>query len=208
MTGAERDDTAKLWRVFTSEGVFLARHLVNSLGILSTANCPDIPGFDSFQGKIVHTSSWDPKLQLEGKRVGVIGNGSTGVQVITALGPVVGSFVSFQRNPQYSVPSGQGPIATGYRDWVNKNYNEIWENVFSSAVGFNVPEVSRKCFDHTPEERRAIFQECWDKGNGFRFMFSAFGDVTTDQAANDDAAKFIKSKIDEVVKDPVKAAKL
>jgi cation diffusion facilitator CzcD-associated flavoprotein CzcO len=208
MTGAVWEEENKRWKVFTTQGVFLARHLVNSLGILSTPNYPNIPGFGDFQGKIVHTSSWDPELKLEGKRVGIIGNGSTGVQVITAIGPVVGSLMSFQRNPQYSVPSGQGPIAAGYRDWVNTNYDQIWENVFSSAVGFNVPEVTRKCFDYTPEERREIFQECWDKGNGFRFMFSAFGDVSTNQEANDEASNFIKSKIDEIVKDPVKAAKL
>lgn len=209
MVGAVWDDDACLWRIQTNRGYLTARHLVNSLGILSTPNYPNMPGFEDFQGKIVHTAAWDlGSADLRGKRVGVIGNGSTGVQVITAIAPIVGQLLSFQRNPQYSVPSGQGPIADGYRSHINKNYKQIWQDVFNSAVGFNVPEVSRKCFDYSPEERRQIFQECWDKGNGFRFMFSAFGDVTTSQAANDEAASFIKSKIDEIVKDPLKAEKL
>lgn len=207
MVDAIWDDTQEYWRITTSTGeVILARYLVNSLGLLSRPNFPDIPGIDSYKGELVHTAKWDDKLCLKGKKVGIIGNGSTGVQVMTALAPIVGSLKSFQRHPQYSVPSGQGPMLEVQRRSINENYDQIWDGVWNSTVGFGVPESTRKTMDATPEERREIFQKVWDQGNGFRFMFSAFGDLTVNEDANEEACKFIRSKIDEIVKDTRKAS--
>lgn len=206
MMAASWDESLRLWRITCSTGeTILARWLINSLGLLSRPNYPDIPGLSSFEGALVHTAKWDERLQLDGKRVGIIGNGSTGVQVMTAIAPIVGSLESFQRHPQYSVPSGQGFIGPEYRTKINATYDEIWDNVWNSAVGFGVPEATSKTMEATPEERQQAFQEVWNQGNGFRFMFSAFGDLTTDERANEEACKFIRSKIDEIVKDPRKA---
>lgn len=206
MISAEWDEGIERWRVRTSTGkTVVARYLVNSLGLLSKVNYPDIPGISSFKGKLVHTANWEENLELENKRVGIIGSGSTGIQVMTAIAPIVGHLKSFQRHPQYSVPSGQGPIAPGYREEINANYDKIYQGVWSSSVGFGVPESTRKTMEASPEERRRLFQQAWDQGNGFRFMFSAFGDLTTDEDANEEACKFVRSKIDEIVKDPRKA---
>ena len=209
MTAAEWDEGTQRWRITTSTGLIVfARYLVNSLGLLSKVNYPDIPGISSFNGTLVHTAKWDEKLKLDGKRVGIIGNGSTGTQVMTAIAPIVAQLKSFQRHPQYSVPSGQGQIPPGYREKINATYDKIYDGVWSSSVGFGVPESTRKTMEATPEERKRSFQEVWDQGNGFRFMFSAFGDITTDENANEEACKFIRSKIDEIVKDPRKARDL
>ena len=124
---------------------------------------------------------------------------------MTATAGIVGSLKLFQHHPQYSVPSGQGPVSGAYREDVNSRYDQIWENVMSSTVGFSVPESQRKTMQASPDERRKVFQDVWDQGNGFRFMFSAFGDITTDRAANEEACNFIRDKIDEIVKDPRKA---
>ncbi|KAL5591264.1 hypothetical protein FOVSG1_010153 [Fusarium oxysporum f. sp. vasinfectum] len=209
MESASWDDKEGKWIISCSgDLVIKARYLVNCLGLLSKPNYPDIPGISSFAGDIVHTAKWDDKLKLEGRRVGIIGNGSTGVQVMTAIAPKVGRLVSFQRHPQYSVPSGQGQIPDGYREKINNNYDRIWQDVWSSSTAFGVPESTRKTMEVTPEERRQAFQEVWDQGNGFRFMFSAFGDITTNLDANEEACNFIRSKIDEIVKDPKKAKAL
>jgi cyclohexanone monooxygenase len=206
MEAATWDDEISRWRIKCSTGSFVARYLITSLGLLSKPNYPKIPGLSSFQGTMVHTARWDENLKLDGKKVGVIGNGSTGVQVMIAIAPTVGSLKSFQRHPQYSVPSGQGPIPAGYREQINKNYDEIHKGMWSSSTAFGVPESQRETMDDTPEERRKAFQEVWDQGNGFRFMFSAYGNLTTSREANEEACKFIRSKIDEIVKDPRKAA--
>lgn len=209
MEDASWDDDDKRWRITTNRGtIYRCRYLINCLGLLSKANYPDIPGIESFAGTRLHTATWTPNIDLSGKTVGIIGNGSTGVQVITALAPIVKHLTTFQRHPQYSVPSGQGPVSPEYRESVNARYDEIWDGVFKSAVGFGVPESDRPTMSVSAEERKQIFQSLWDQGNGFRFMFSGFGDITTNEEANEEACKFIRSKIDEIVKDPKKAQAL
>lgn len=209
MESASWDETMNTWLVKCSGGMtYRARYLITCLGLLSKPNYPSIPGLESYAGDLIHTAKWNHDVPLEGKSVGIIGNGSTGVQVMTAIASKVGQLVSFQRHPQYSVPSGQGPVPDGYREDINRRYNQIWADVWSSSTAFGVPESTCKTMDATPEEREAAFQKVWDQGNGFRFMFSAFGDLTTDLQANEEACKFIRSKIDEIVKDPVKAKAL
>ena len=112
MTQAEFDEDAGIWTVRTDRGItFRARFLVTGLGLLSATNLPDLPGMENFEGRLVHTGAWPEDLDLTGKRVGVIGNGSTGNQVITATAPVAAHLTSFQRTPQYSVPAGNRELS-------------------------------------------------------------------------------------------------
>ncbi|OCT45246.1 Cyclohexanone 1,2-monooxygenase [Cladophialophora carrionii] len=210
LLSARWDDSSKLWRVELSTGKTLrVRYLVTALGLLSKANYPDIPGIDTFQGQKVHTAKWPPGLDVTGKRVGIIGCGSTGVQVITDIASKVKSLTCFQRHPQYSVPSGDRPVDPAYRQWVNENYDAIFEQVRNSVVGFGFVESTRPYASVlSPEEREAIFESLWRQGNGFRFMFGGFNDIATDKVANEAACAFIRKKICEIVKDPEKARKL
>jgi cation diffusion facilitator CzcD-associated flavoprotein CzcO len=206
MTAAHWDDQLRSWRVVCAGGtVFVARYLLNALGLLSTPNFPSLPRLDSYKGRVVHTASWPADLDLRGKSVGIIGNGSTGVQVMTALAPVVGQLTSYQRHPQYSVPAGQKPISKEYRQHVNENYDAIYEGVWKSSTGFGVPEVSTPMMSVSPEERQRTFQSLWDQGNAFRFLNSGFGDIMTNEEANKETCRFIHSKIDQIVRDPEKA---
>lgn len=210
LTGAQWNESSSRWTIQTSTGTnFTARYLITSLGLLSKQNFPDIAGIDSYQGEKYHTGAWPEGVDLKEKRVGVIGNGSTGVQVITAIAKDVKHLVSFQRNPQFSVPSGQGPVSKEYRDHINENYQQIWKDVKdNSAFGFGLKETTRPTFSVSPEEREEIYEAAWKKGGGFRFMFETFGDISVDEAANNEAADFIKKKIKQTVQDPEKARKL
>ncbi|EXJ55991.1 cyclohexanone monooxygenase [Cladophialophora yegresii CBS 114405] len=210
LLSAKWDEVSKLWRVELSTGKTLRiRYLVTALGLLSKANYPDIPGIDTFQGQKVHTARWPAGLDVTGKRVGIIGCGSTGVQVITDIASKVKSLTCFQRHPQYSVPSGDRPVDPSYRQWVNENYDAIFDQVKNSAVGFGFVESTRPYASvSSPEEREAIFESLWRQGNGFRFMFGGFNDIATDKVANEAACAFIRKKIREIVKDPEKARKL
>jgi len=213
MTSATWDDTANHWVIETCQHgnateIIHARFVVCALGLLSATNLPDIKGIDTFQGEMHHTAKWPEGVSLEGKRVGVIGNGSTGVQVITAVAPIAASLTSFQRHPQYSVPSGDGPVSSEYRTWVNENYDAIFSQVRNSITAFGFKESTAMCADATPEERERVFEENWQKGNGFRFMFATFADITVDPRANEEACEFIRKKIRSIVKDPEKARKL
>lgn len=130
-------------------------------------------------------------------------------QVVAEIAKYVGHLVSFQRNPQYSVPSGQGPVTPEYRQHINDNYPEIWRKAKDETLfAFGFQEVSRPTFSVDERERKEIYETAWRRGGGFRFMFETFGDISTDEAANHEASNFIKAKICETVKDPEKARKL
>lgn len=210
LVGANWNDDDETWdlKVSSGTGKLRCRYLITGLGLLSKQNYPDIPGLDSFQGELHHTAKWPKGLNLTGKRVGVVGCGSTGVQVITDIAKRVQHLICFQRHPQYSVPSGDKPVTPEYRKWVNENYDAIWEQVRNSVTAFGFKESEISYHDATPEERERIFQENWDKGNGFRFMFGTFNDIATDLEANEAACEYIRRKIDTIVKDPEKARKL
>ncbi len=209
VTSAVFDEATQRWKIRTSTGEALtSRYLVTALGLLAKSNMPNIPGRDSFAGRLVHTNAWPKDLDLTGKRVGVIGTGSTGTQFIIAAAKQAGHLTVFQRSPQYCVPSGNGPADPAEIAQVKKNYDQIWDQVRNSVVAFGFQESGIEAMSVSEQERNRIFQENWDKGNGFRFMFGTFCDIATNPEANAAAAAFIRSKIKEIVKDPETARKL
>jgi cation diffusion facilitator CzcD-associated flavoprotein CzcO len=209
MTSAVFDEVAGLWTVTTDQGVtYKARYLVNGLGLLSATNVPDFPGIENFGGKLVHTGAWPEDLDLTGKRVGVIGNGSTGGQVITAVAPIAGHLTSFQRTPQYSVPAGNRVLTDAELARHKEDFEANWNQVRNSSVAMGFVESEVETFSVSDEERRQIFEQAWNEGGGFRFMFETFCDIATNPEANEEAAKFIRGKIAEIVKDPETRRKL
>jgi cation diffusion facilitator CzcD-associated flavoprotein CzcO len=167
LRSAEWDEEKNIWRIEVSTGeTFTSRYLITALGLLSKQNYPDIKGIDKYKGEIHHTAKWPQGYDLTGKRAGVIGCGSTGVQVITDIAKRVQSLTCFQRHPQYSVPSGDGPVDPKYREYVNNNYDAIWDQVRNSAVAFGFKESTIPAMSVSPEERERIFEENWQKGNG------------------------------------------
>jgi cyclohexanone monooxygenase len=207
--GADWDEDQKVWRVATNTNkVLFTRYLITALGLLSTPKLPDIPGLSSFKVQLCHSSRWDESMDLRDKKVGIIGNGSTGLQIIASTAPLVKSLMSFQRRPQYSVPSGNRSVEAEYRQWLDEHYDEIMDNLTKSATCFGFEESTTPYNSVDPDQREAVFQKLWDQGNGFRFMFGGFADITANKEANDAACRFIKSKIAETVKDPEKARKL
>ncbi len=209
MTSAAFDEETGTWTVETDRGdTFRAKVLVTGLGLLSATNIPAFPGMADFEGRIVHTGAWPQDLDLAGKRVGVIGNGSTGGQVITALGPVVGHLTSFQRTPQYSVPAGNRTLTEAERQEHSEKFHEKWDQVWNSGLAMGFVESQAETFAIPAGEREQVYEWAWNEGGGFRFMFETFGDIATDPAANEEAASFIRRKIGEIVTDPETARKL
>ncbi|PGH06311.1 hypothetical protein AJ79_06554 [Helicocarpus griseus UAMH5409] len=182
-----------------------ARYIVTALGLLSKKYFPDMKGMEGFGGKICHTAAWKGDIELRDKRVGVVGTGSTGVQVVTEIAKSVKSLTVFQRRAQYSVPSGDGPVDPEHRARLNKNYEAIMAQLQDSALAFGFAESTVR-YESVPEpEREKIFEALWAQGNGFRFMFGGFCDIATSHVANEAACNFIRKKIGQIVKDPEKA---
>ena len=209
MESATWDAGSNVWRVTCDSGdVFVAKYVVLAMGALSEPNFPQIDGLNSFRGCLVHTQNWPDDLDVRGKTVGVIGSGSTGVQLMTAIAPDVKQLISFQRTPQHSVPTGQGPVSAEERKRINDNYDKIYENVWQSSSGFGVDESTRPMASYPPEERKQVLEWLWQQGNAFRFNQSKFCDITTNEETNRAICEFIEGKIAEIVKDPRKAKAL
>ena len=152
------DEEANQWVLTTDDGATIrATYVINAVGLLAAINMPDIPGRDDFQGRLVHTAAWPEDLDVTGKRVAVIGTGSTGQQVVTALGPQVEALSVFVRTPQYSVPVGLRPMREGEVEDTHQRYEQMWGEIKESALAFGIDEVERSIFDSTEEERERIF---------------------------------------------------
>ncbi|OAA37261.1 cyclohexanone monooxygenase [Beauveria brongniartii RCEF 3172] len=209
VTSASWDDKTSHWCIETSTGERLvSRYLVAAAGTLSEKTVPDIPGMESFQGYMMHSSQWAPNIELSAKRVGVIGCGSTGVQIITAIASEVSSLVSFQRNPQYSIPARNGPVSPEERSSINAHYSEIIAGLWESRTGFGFTESTLPAMSVPAETRERIFEDLWRQGHGMTFMLGGFGDIVTNREANEEACKFMRKKISQTIKDPEKRRNL
>lgn len=210
VTATRFNDETSRWEVLTDDGQhYSAQFLVEGVGLLSSTNIPDFPGLASFQGELHHTARWpEGGVDLRGKRVGVIGNGSTGVQVITTIAPEAGHLTVFQRTPQYTVPAMHRPIEPEFLDAIKNDYDGYWNSVRSSISAFGIYESDISADSATPEERDVAFEAQWNRGGGFQFMLGVYNDVIVSREANAAATKFIARKIREIVKDPETAKAL
>jgi cation diffusion facilitator CzcD-associated flavoprotein CzcO len=208
VTGAEYDAAANLWRVTIETGETMsARFLITAVGCLSTANIAKIPGLETFEGRWYHTGQWPHEgVNFLGQRVGVIGTGSTAIQAIPVIAEQAAHLTVFQRTPNYSVPARDGPLTPEFQRYLKENYAEIRQKMRESVNGFDFFIEDRSALEVSEEERRALFEEAWERG-GLRFR-ATFKDILLDKAANDTAAEFIRAKIRSIVKEPVTAAKL
>jgi cyclohexanone monooxygenase len=203
------DDTGR-WEVVTTDGQhYSAQFLVEGVGLLSAANTPDFPGLETFEGEMHHTSRWphDP-VDFTGKRVAVIGTGSTGVQLISEIAPRVGHLTVLQRTPQYTVPAVHRQIDPDFLAEIKADYDGYWDGVRNSASAFGIYESDVPHDAATPEEWEAAFEAQWNRGGGFQFMLGVYSDVVVSREANAAATSFISRKIEEIVKDPQTAATL
>ncbi|WP_207003707.1 flavin-containing monooxygenase [Trinickia mobilis] len=208
VTQATYDDLKNSWLVSTGNGQrFEAQFLVTAVGCLSTANVPSIPGLETFAGEHYHTGRWpDNGVVFEGKRVGLIGTGSTGIQAAPVIAEQAGKLTVFQRTANYSVPARNGPVDQSFRDWATTNREAIRAKSRSSVNGHPFDVSDRSALEVSDEEREQAYQAAWERG-GLRFR-ATFKDLLTDEAANETASQFIREKIHNIVKDPATAEKL
>ena len=208
VVSAHFDEATSKWNVETDAGEhYMVTYLVAAVGCLSTANVPDIPGLADFSGKWFHTGQWPQEgVDLTGKRVGQIGTGSTGIQAAPVIAQTAAHLTVFQRTPTYSVPARNGPLTPEFRRWVRENHEEIRAVAQSTPNGHAFRIAKRNVADVTAEERQAIYEAAWEIG-GLQFR-ATFHDLLINQAANDTAADFLKSRIRATVRDPKTAAAL
>lgn len=202
VTGAALDESTLRWTVRTDTGeVIDARFVVMATGPLSAAMTPDFPGLDTFGGQIYHTAHWPhDDVDFTGKRVAVIGTGSSGIQSIPIIAEQAEHLYVFQRTPNYSVPAGNRPLSSDEVADIKANYAERRHMSWRSGGGSPHVAHPKLTMEATPEERRAAFEKRWELGG---VLFSkTFSDQMISLEANEEARKFYEEKIRAVIDDP------
>jgi cation diffusion facilitator CzcD-associated flavoprotein CzcO len=203
------DESEDRWLVLLADGHRArAQFLITSVGILSAGYIPDFDGIDSFNGAWCHTGRWPKEgMDLAGKRVGVIGTGATGVQLITEIAKEVSHLTVFQRTANYCAPLRNGPINDETQRQIKASYPEIFKKCMETAGSFIHQFDPRSAMDVSPEERLDQYERLWAEP-GFKKWLSNFHDVMLPGEANEDYARFVREKIRERVNDPVVAETL
>jgi cyclohexanone monooxygenase len=207
--GAAFDPAANLWTVTTDRGDRVAAPFcIMATGCLSTAKLPEVPGLDNFKGKWYHTGFWPAEpVDFTGKRVGVIGTGSSGIQLIPQVARQAFELHVFQRTANYSLPARNAPLDPAAEQAAKQRYPAIRRQARESPSGVaHFPVPTRSALEVSDEERERAYEERWRVGG--IGLTRAFNDVLLSEEANRTAADFVRGKIREMVDDPEVAALL
>ncbi len=196
------DEITNHWLVKTDQGDQVsARYCITAVGCLSTPNIPRFQGLDSFTGHIYHTGQWPHEgVDFTGKKVGVIGTGSTGIQAIPQIAKQAAHVTVFQRTPNYSLPARNRPLTEEEEAAIKANYRTLRQTDRQSPAGLTMNINMQSARDVTPEERQKTFEERWALGGPQ--MLAAFSDIATNLESNTYMADFVRSKIAEIVHNP------
>ncbi len=199
---AHYDEGAGRWLVADDAGnTVSARFLVSAVGCLSAAALPDYPGLADFRGEWYHTGRWPHEpVSFAGKRVGLVGTGSSGVQSTIAIAPQAKHLTVFQRTPNYSIPAWNGPLDEQATRELKKHYAEWRARSRYAQIGIPFDSNGKSAKLVPPEERERDYEAAWAEG-GFNFVM-AYPDLLTDLESNRTAAEFVARKIREKVEDP------
>ncbi len=206
VTGASWDAAAAAWTVTTSDGATVtARYFVSAAGCLSEFQVPDLPGLDSFEGPWYHTARWPEEgVDFAGKRVGLIGTGSTGIQVAPEIAAAAEHLYVFQRTANFAVPNRNRPWEEAEEHAFKTRYREYRAQARESFLGVPITGTGRPVLSEPPEDVQRLFADRWKAGGGMPFL-GAYTDVLVSQQANDVVAEFMRDRIRETVDDPAVA---
>jgi cation diffusion facilitator CzcD-associated flavoprotein CzcO len=209
VTAATYDETAATWTVTTNDGTTTsARFLIAATGVLSVPFFPDVPGREDFGGVQLHTGLWPAEaVDLTGKRVAIIGTGSSGVQLVPAVLDEVASLTVYQRTPNWCTPLNNSPITAEEQTQLRADFAAIKHTLDTSLAGFLHPPGDRKSSDDSLDDRLAFYEQMWAKP-GFGKIVSHYLDLTFDEAANDAWCEFMAAKIRRLVASPAVADQL
>ncbi|MHC2330903.1 flavin-containing monooxygenase [Bradyrhizobium sp. USDA 4454] len=198
---AHFNEATQRWLVTTDKGeVIDTQFLVTCCGMLSAPHV-SFPGQETFKGKLFHTARW-PKgpIELAGKRVGVVGNGATGIQVIQSIAGEVGHLKVFIRTPQYIIPMKNPKWDASDAEAYKSKFKFLTERLPKTFTGFEF-DFEHAWADLTPQQRRQVVEDCWNDGS-LKLWVSSFAELFFDEAVNAEITEFVREKMRERIKDP------
>lgn len=205
---ATYDEDGAVWKIASEDGrVWIANRLIMAVGQLSTPKGSVYPGQENFKGQIIYSAQW-PKddVQFAGKRVAIIGTGSSGVQMTPIIAETAAQLTVFQRTANYSIPAANAPVSDDEDREVKAAYRERREAARNSPSGLGFVPDARSAIEVPADEREAAFEAAWNRlGFGFALTFK---DILLNEESNATASEFVCRKIAEQVDDPVLRDKL
>ncbi|MGQ0618895.1 MAG: flavin-containing monooxygenase [Panacagrimonas sp.] len=209
MKSAVYDEARNRWTLTTEQGErFTCTYFVSAIGWFAVPYEPPFKGLESFKGQRYLSCRWPKEpVDFTGKRVGIVGAGSTAVQILPIVAQTAGHVSYFQRTPNYVMPGRNHALDEWQRQGIKANYEAIWAQVRKQVFAFPMDSATRTYDDVTDAQRQLVFEAGWEAG-GFRFIFETFADMLTDERTNTAAADFVRNKIRAIVKDPDIAEKL
>lgn len=209
VTGAEFNGRTNQWFVKINncdEPVVHAKFLMLCIGSFDRNYTPSFKGVDKFKGMTLHTSHWPRDgVDMTGKRVSVIGTGSSGVQVIQEIASQVSHLTVYQRTPNLALPMQQSSLMD-QRKWkfpTVESIPETFKRTRQTFSGMDFDNIPKNAVDVSAEEREKIFEDLFKSG-GFAFWVGTFKDIFYNQESNDAAYQFWCKKVRARINDPIK----
>ncbi len=203
------DEAKRLWTVTLTTGeAFTTRYVISCLGAMSIPTLPKAEGIEDFKGEWFHTYNWpDEPVDLTGKRVGIIGTGATGIQVIAEIADKVDTLTVFQRHANWSMPLNNAPISADEMDDIRARYDDIFEVCDQTHGGFNhMPD--RRGYENVSEaDRIAFWDELYDRP-GFALLVGNFPETNLEETANRELTEYVEGRIRARIDDQAVADKL
>ncbi len=208
VTGATWDAEANNWIMITDRGDEIrATYCIMATGPLSIPKDPEFPGLETFEGEVLRAAKWPhTPVDFAGKRVGLVGTGSSGIQIVPVVAAQAAEFHVFQRTPSYTMPMRNTALDPDYVTELKRNYPAIRAVARASHLGGVRPVTSRPFFSITPSQRQRVMEDAWARG-GLDFL-GLFSDLLTNPEANEQVAEFVRGKIAATVNDPATAEAL
>ena len=205
VTAATFNERTARWTVETDRGERIsAQYFVLATGILSAPNLPPFEGLDSFQGDFYHTGKWPHEpVDFSGRRVGIVGTGSSGCQAIPLIAEQAAQVTVFQRTPNYVIPAHNETLKPEVVQGIKRSYPEFRQRNKTFPFAFSFISSGKSALEVSPEERERIYEEAWARG-GLMFM-GIFNDILVNAEANATAQDFFRRKLKSIIKDQTAA---
>ncbi|MBO0800428.1 MAG: NAD(P)/FAD-dependent oxidoreductase, partial [Blastocatellia bacterium] len=203
IASAVYNEATQRWTITTDGGdVIDAQFLITCCGMLSAPLTSVFPGQEAFKGILVHTARWPKEnIDLSGKRVGVVGNGATGIQVIQTIASEVGTLKVFVRTPQYIIAMKNPKYGPAEVEAYKTRFKELCETIPHTFTGFAYDFTNGNWKDLKPEQRREILERIWNEGS-LRLWLASFSEMFFEEDASEEISEFVREKMRARLKDP------
>lgn len=202
VVAAHYNQEQRIWTIVTANGSeTTCRYFLPATGILSVPKTPNFPGQASYTGELYQPSKWPAhRVEFQGKRIAVIGTGSTGVHIIPKLSHVAKELTVFQRTPNYVLPGRDRSIDEYEAAEIKRNFDEVWETASQNLAGHALKPSGRTLKGSETSQIKQVLDSGWEKG-GFNFQLETFDDIFMDPKSNEVVAEYLRQKICAIVQD-------